>query len=205
MRSGGGGRKRARMRKLGYLRVSTADQRPDRQVDGLQAICDALYVEHASASGPRRPVFDQVMAELQPGDMFVVWDLDRAFRSAIDALTALDRLRARGVSMRIVNLQLDTSTPSGLLVYTVISAIAEFERRILSQRTKEGLAAAKRRGRRLGRPPKLTDEALREARRKLRAGPATVTDLAAELGVAPWSLSRALKRQEAQAASTDDP
>lgn len=182
------------MRKLGYLRVSTQEQRPDRQIDGLEAVCDALYIERVSAVSPKRPVFDEVLAALQPGDALVVWDLDRAFRSVIDALLVVEKLRARGIAMQIVNLQVDTDTPAGMLLYTVLSAFAEFERRMLSQRTKEGLAAAQKRGQRLGRPRKITDDQLDQARRCIRSGEQRISDLAQELGVAPWSLTRALRR-----------
>ena len=185
------------MRKLGYLRVSTQEQRPDRQIDGLEALCDALYIERVSAVSPKRPVFDDVVAALQPGDALVVWDLDRAFRSVVDAILVVEKLRVRGISMQIVNLQVDTDTPAGMLVYTVLSAFAEFERRMLSQRTKEGLAAARRRGRKLGRPRKISDEQLEQAHKCIGCGERRIRDLARDLGVAPWSLTRALKRKDA--------
>jgi DNA invertase Pin-like site-specific DNA recombinase len=139
------------MRKLGYLRVSKQEQRPDRQIDGLETMCDALYVERLSAVSTYRPVYERVLTDLSPGDTLVIWDLDRAFRSVVDAVLELEKLRARAVSLQIVNLQVDTATPGGMLVYTVMSAFAEFERNMLSRRTREGLAAAKRRGKKLGR------------------------------------------------------
>ena len=77
-----------------------------------------------------------------------VWDLDRAFRSVVDALTEAEKLRQRGIHFRIASLHIDTSTPAGIFVYTMMSALAEFERRTLSQRTREGLAAARKRGER---------------------------------------------------------
>ena len=123
------------MVKIGYLRVSTQEQRPDRQIDGLQSRCDRLYIETLSAVSPSRPVFEGVIAGLQPGDTLVVWDLDRAFRSVVDAVTQADRLRTKGVEFEIANLQIDTGTPAGMLIYTVMSAFAEFERRTIIQRT----------------------------------------------------------------------
>jgi DNA invertase Pin-like site-specific DNA recombinase len=183
------------MVKVGYLRVSTQEQRPDRQVDGLRSRCDRLFIETVSAVRPKRPIYHSVIESLGPGDTLVVWDLDRAFRSVIDAVTEAERLRAKGIAFEIVNLQVDTATPAGMLVYTVMSAFAEFERRTLIQRTKEGLEAARRRGKRLGRPPKLSPDQLAEARRRLLARGATVTLIAQELGVAPWTLSRALREK----------
>lgn len=182
------------MQKLGYLRVSTHEQRPDRQIDGLAPLCDDLYIEHVSAVRASRPVYESLLARLEPGDTLLVWDLDRAFRSVVDAILELERLHARGIGLRIINLQVDTTTPSGMLVYTVMSAFAEFERRLLSQRTKEGLAAARRRGKRLGRPPKLTQEQLESARRRLENGNSTLSQLARTHNIAPWSLKRALQR-----------
>lgn len=125
----------------------------------------------------------------------MVWDLDRAFRSVVDALSEAEKLRARGVHFRIANLNIDTTTPAGIFVYTMMSALAEFERRTLSQRTKEGLAAARARGKRLGRPPKLTAAQLRKAGRCIDGG-ASIATTARELRVAPWTLSRALRRME---------
>lgn len=185
-------------RKIGYLRVSTAEQKPDRQVDGLEHICDELHIERLSAVGKRRPVYEAVMASLQPGDVFVIWDLDRAFRSTKDALVELDRLHSRGVEILIANLNIDTGTPVGMLLYTFISGLAEFERRLLSQRTREGLAAARRRGVVLGRPRKVTCHQAADADRRLREGAADIVTIAAELHVHPWTLSRALRRYHSE-------
>ena len=124
------------MAKIGYMRVSTQEQCPDRQTDGLRNRCDRLFLERVSAVRPRRPVFDTVIDQLRAGDTLVVWDLDRAFRSVLDAVTQAERLRQKGVEFEIVSLQVDTATPAGMLVYTIMSAIAEFERRLLAQRTR---------------------------------------------------------------------
>lgn len=186
------------MKKVAYLRVSTHEQRPDRQIDGLQALCDELHIETLSATSKRRPVYNRVVRRLEPGDKLIVWDLDRAYRSVIDALTEVERLRGRGIEFQIANLSIDTSTPAGMFVFTMMSALAEFERRTLSQRTKEGLAAARRRGRRLGRPAKLTDAQLRHARRQLDAKACTMRELATGYGVAPWTLSRCLRKLAVQ-------
>lgn len=182
------------MKKIAYLRVSTAEQRPDRQIDGLQDFCDELHIERLSACSARRPVFDRVLKRLKPGDMLVVWDLDRAFRSVVDALTEAERLQARGVYFKVASLDIDTTMPAGIFVFTMRSALAEYERRTLSQRTKEGLQAARRRGKRIGRPPVLSDMQLRQARAQIDAGAKTQAALAREFGVPRWTLSRSLKR-----------
>lgn len=179
--------------KIGYLRVSTEDQRPDRQIDGLTALCDELHIEKISAAAPRRPVFDAVLARLEPGDTLVVLALDRAFRSTVDAIQQADALRERGIAFHIVNLGVDTATADGKLVYTVIAAMAQHERDRLSERTRQGLAAARRRGARLGRPPKLTDRQLCRARRMLEQEGKALREVAALCGVHPWTLMRNLR------------
>ena len=92
-------------------------------------------------------------------------------------------------------MHVDTATADGMLAYTVVAAVATHERMCISERTREGLAAARRRGQRLGRPPKLTDDDLASVRQRLDLPGTTITEIAEEVGMAPWSLSRALKRQ----------
>lgn len=180
--------------KIGYLRVSTEEQCLDRQVDALAPICDRLCLERLSARARRRPVYERVAARLGPGDTLVILDLDRAFRSAKDALTELDRLTERGVAIQIVSMQIDTATPHGKLLYTFISGLAEFERHLLSERTKQGLAAARRRGKRLGRRPKMDARQVRRAKRRIEHGGASIAEVAAAYDVHPWTLTRAIRR-----------
>lgn len=181
-------------KRIGYLRVSTAEQRPDRQIDGLKHVCDKLYIEKLSAVARVRPVYARVMAKLRPGDIFVIWDIDRAFRNARDALNELYRLREAGIGMHIANFDIDVRTPHGELLFTVASGLAQFEHRYLSQRTNEGLAAARKRGRRFGRPPKLTTRQIERAARILKAQPERMHELAAHYDVHPWTISRSIKR-----------
>lgn len=191
------------MRQIGYLRVSTEEQRPDRQVEGLKSICDELHIETLSAVSKTRPVYSNVISHLTVGDVLVVWDLDRAYRSAADALTEINALRKRGVGFRIANFPLDTSTPEGYFILTMLSGVSEFERRILSRRTKEGLAAARMRGQVLGRPRKLSDIQIIDARRRLESREITITGLAEEYEVGRWTLTRALNRPDAVAKIPD--
>jgi DNA invertase Pin-like site-specific DNA recombinase len=182
--------------RIGYIRTSTDAQLTARQIDGLKGHCDKVMVEEGVPAGSkRRPVYTAAMEALRPGDTFVVWDLDRAFRSTVDAIQEMERLQERGIEFRIVSLNIDTGCPAGRLVYTMVAALAEWEREMLRQRTREGLAAARKRGKRLGRPPKLSPESVEAARADIEAGRSTVTAAAARLGVAPWTLSRALKNQ----------
>lgn len=183
------------MKKIAYLRVSTAEQRPDRQIDGLKGFCDELHIEILSACSAKRPVFEKVLKRLKPGDMLVVWDLDRAFRSVVDALTEAERLQARGVHFKVASLDIDTTTPAGIFVFTMRSALAEYERRTLSLRTKEGLQAARLRGSRVGRPPSLTDLQVRDARHQIEAAGKSTCSVAKEMGIPRWTLSRSIRRQ----------
>lgn len=183
------------MAKIGYLRVSTEEQRPDRQIDGLSAICDRLHIETISAVGKKRPVYDSVITELRSGDTLVVWDLDRAFRSTLDALLEAEKLRERNVAFQIVTLNVDTATPAGELVYTVMAAFAQYERKLLIKRTKEGMEAARKRGAKIGRPKKITDEQIVKAMAEIDAG-GTITAKARELGVCRDTLSKAINRSE---------
>lgn len=182
----------------GYLRTSTDRQCLARQIDGLRAICDELHVEDGiSATARQRPVYDALLETLQPGDTFAVWDLDRAFRSTLDAIQELERMKGKGVEFRCVTLNIDTTTPAGMLIYTVVAALAEWERNNLSQRTKEGLAAARRRGVRLGRPPKLSERQICEAKRLWNGGKETLETLGVRYGVSPMTVKRAIRGLEA--------
>lgn len=181
------------MKRVAYVRVSCSEQHPDRQLDGLAKISDELHVEVLSAVAQHRPIYEALVAGLQAGDTLVVWSLDRAFRSARDALNELHKLQCRNVQFHIADLNLDTATPHGKLTYTLMSAVAEFERDVLVQRTKEGLAAARARGQRLGRPPKLTAQQLQELAARKAATGESYKLLGKAYGVSGWTISRALK------------
>ncbi|MEM9764276.1 MAG: recombinase family protein, partial [Pseudomonadota bacterium] len=156
--------------------------------------CDALLLEQASAASMARPVFEGLLARLEPGDTLVVTSIDRAFRSTVDAITQAEALLARGINFEVLSMQVDTATADGMLAYTVVAAVATHERMRISERTKQGLAAARDRGARLGRPPKLSEGELAMIRARLVKPGATITAIAEEVGMAPWSLSRALRR-----------
>ncbi len=180
--------------KIGYLRVSTKTQRPDRQIDGLRELCDRLYVEKLSAVASKRPVFEKVLRELKRGDTLFVWDLDRAFRSTEDALFHEKRLRKRGIKFHAMNFEIETNTADGKYSYTVAAAAAERERKKISERTIEGLKAARKRGQRLGPPPKLTDAQIRTAKQRIDAKEASVAEMAALNGVHPSTITRSIQR-----------
>lgn len=180
--------------KIGYLRVSTEEQCPDRQIDALEPICDELHLEKLSAVAKRRPVFEAVLAKLCAGDTLVVWDLDRAFRSTVDAILEAEMLRERGIQFQIVTMNVDTTDPMGEFFYTLMAAYAQFERRNLSKRTKEGLDATRKRGTRLGPPVKMSDKQVWAAKKRIDAKEATIAELAALHGVHPSTVTRSIQR-----------
>jgi DNA invertase Pin-like site-specific DNA recombinase len=182
---------------IGYARVSTEEQHLDLQIDALEeAGCSQIYKDQGvSAVAKRRKGFEQAVEVLNDGDVFVVWKLDRAFRSLHHALDVLEIFEKRNIQFRSLTDQIDTTTPMGKCMYQIRGVFAELERSLISERTKAGMAAAKKRGVTLGRPRKLTDTEVEWARTELeRTDPKhTQTSLAKSLNVSPKTLSRALK------------
>jgi len=183
--------------KIGYARVSTADQNLDLQIAALkEAGCNTIYRdEGVSAVAPDRPAFTAALAQLTPGDTFIIWKMDRAFRSLIHALTVLDEFEQRGIAFQSLTEQIDTATAMGRFVYQIRNAFAELERAIISERTRAGMAAAAARGSVLGRPRKLTEDQVDFARIEIESERATIAHLARTFDVAPLTLSRALRRE----------
>lgn len=183
-------------RRIGYARTSTTGQDTAPQRDALQKDgCERIFLEAVSGARADRPVLEQCLAELAAGDTLVVWRLDRLGRSAQHLLGILERLRDRGVAFRSVTEGMDTSTYMGRFVFTVLGAVAEMEREITRERVNAGLAAARHRGRVGGRPPVVTPERLRLARR-LRADGESVPAIARQLGIGRTALYEALKRSQ---------
>ena len=184
------------MKKIGYIRVSTEEQKPDRQIDGLRSHCDTLYIEKISAVAKKRPVFEQVLNSLQIGDRLVVWNLDRAFRSTLDALSEVQALKERGIEFQVVTMNIDTSEPMGEFFFTVVAAFAQLERQMISQRTKEGLRAAVKRGKRLGRKSKMSRPQILSAIANIASGKFSAKEIAALHDVNVTTVRRSIKRLE---------
>jgi DNA invertase Pin-like site-specific DNA recombinase len=160
---------------LGYARVSRADQNIDRQRDALSAAgCSKIFIdEGVSGSLANRQGLSELLGFARAGDSIVVQALDRLGRSTKNLLTLVDDLRQRQVSLLILNLGVDTGTPAGQMVLTVIAALAEMEKSTLQERTLDGLAAARSRGRIGGRPPSLSASQKLEVNRMREAGRTT--------------------------------
>ena len=144
-------------RRIGYARVSTADQDLAPQLDVLRAKgCDLTYSEHASGKKADRQELANAMKALRAGDTLVVWRLDRLGRSLPDLIATINELAERGIAFESVTEAIDTTTAAGKLVFNIFASLAEFERHLISERTRAGLAAGRARGRMGGRPPALT-------------------------------------------------
>ena len=143
-------------RTIGYARVSTTEQDLRMQVDALQAQgCpdELIFVDTASGTKAERPGLTKCLETLQAGDVLLVWRLDRLGRSMVHLVTLVEALQERGIGFRsMCDGAIDTTTASGELVFNVFSALAQFERRLIQERTRAGLAAARARGRLGGRP-----------------------------------------------------
>ena len=142
---------------IGYARVSTDDQSPDSQTDALSAAgAEKVFADKISGSRRTRPELDRMLEQLRDGDVVTVTKYDRLARSLKDLLEIVETIRERGAGFRSLAEDIDTTTPAGRLVFHVFASIAQFERERISERTKEGLDAARKRGRVGGRPPALT-------------------------------------------------
>ncbi len=174
---------------IGYGRISTAGQNLDRQIRALRAVgCTRIFTDTQSGKTADRPQLDACRDYLRPGDTLVVPSLDRLSRSLADLITLVAELRRAGVGFRSLHEALDTTTPGGRLVFHVFAALAEFIRELIVQGTNEGLAAARSRGQRLGRPPALNPEQLAQARHLLTRPDNTVACIARLLGVSRSTL-----------------
>ena len=176
---------------IGYARVSTIDQDTALQSDALTAAgCERIFEERASGAKEDRPELMRALDVARPGDVLVVWKLDRLARSLKQLVLVLDDLNARGIGFRCLAPAIDTTTPEGRLLYSITGAFAEFERAIIQQRTKAGLKAALARGRKGGRPPALSPDDIRDARAMLSDPTISVAQVAERFGVGRTTLYR---------------
>ena len=169
---------------IGYARVSTSGQILDRQTRALtEAGCIRVFADKLSGKTADRPELAACLDYLREGDTLVVPSLDRLSRSLQDLITIVAGLRRRGVGFRSLHEALDTTTPGGRLVFHVFAALAEFIRELIVEGTREGLDAARARGQRLGRPPAMTAEQIRQARDLLTLPGNSISSIARLLGV----------------------
>jgi DNA invertase Pin-like site-specific DNA recombinase len=183
---------------IGYARTSTMDQVAglEAQVTELKAAgCEQVYQEHVSAITNGRPELEKAIAFVRDGDTFTVAKPDRLARSITDLLQIVERLRAKKVTLRILSMGLDTASPTGSLILTVLGAVAEFERTMMLERQRVGIAAAKMQGKYKGRAP--TARAKADQVRQLHADGIGCAEIAKQLGIGRASVYRCLEHQVA--------
>lgn len=180
---------------IGYARVSTLEQDTALQIDALaRAGCCRIFRDNGvSGTKEWRPALSDALGALQPGDTLVVWRLDRLGRSLSHLIGLIGSLERRGIAFKSLSEVIDTSSAGGRLLFHVMGALAEFERALISERTKAGLAAARLRGRQLGRRRKITAAQVRLVSERLSDGH-LLSKLAEELCVSPMTLRRAMLR-----------
>ena len=146
--------------KIGYARVSTQEQELALQLDALkEAGCSQIYQEKITGAKRERPELQEMIEHLREGDVIVIWKLDRLARSLRDLVDLVNHIQGKGAALLSLNDQIDTTTSHGKFTFHIFAALAEFERDIIRERTKAGLAAARARGRRGGRPAGLSKKA----------------------------------------------
>ncbi|WP_209426827.1 recombinase family protein [Pararhodobacter sp. SW119] len=151
---------------LGYARVSTLEQSLDSQRDALTAAgAERIFADTITGTARNRPELDRLLEQLRPGDVVVVTKYDRLARSLKDLLEIVEHIKKHGAGFRSLAEDIDTTTPAGRLVFHVFASIAQFERERIAERTREGLEAARKRGRVGGRPRALTPAQVTEVRR----------------------------------------
>jgi DNA invertase Pin-like site-specific DNA recombinase len=182
--------------KIGYARVSTQEQNLDLQIEALaEAGCDHIVSDQGQTGADAaegRPGFSEAMGLLGAGDQLIVWKLDRAGRSIADLIHLLKTFEEQGIEFRSLTDGIDTTTAGGRLIFHIMGALAEFERSLIQERTKAGLQAARKRGKRLGRPPALTAAQVAHAKASIIAKRETVSGMAEILGVNRSTIQRAI-------------
>lgn len=176
---------------VGYARVSTEEQNFDLQIDALQqAGCEKIFQDEMSGAKAERPGLSAALSFARNGDTLVVWRLDRLGRSLKDLIARVEDLQQRGVAFRSLHESIDTGSPSGKLQFHIFSALAEFERDLIHERTMAGLKAARARGRVGGRKRSMTSEKVKLASRLMQDRTISVDAICRTLHVSRATLYR---------------
>lgn len=178
--------------RVGYARVSTGDQNLDLQMDALkEAKCERVETDKISGIASERPGLDKLLNDiLRPGDTLVVWRLDRLARSLKMLVELVEQLSERDIHFASLQENIDTSNMNGKLVFHIFCALSEFERCLIQQRTKAGLASARARGRMGGRPKSLDNKKATLARQLYEEKKLTITEICQVVGVSKPTLYR---------------
>jgi DNA invertase Pin-like site-specific DNA recombinase len=188
--------------RIGYARVSTKEQSFDVQVDALnQAGCDEIYRDVCSGARAERPALGELLSHIRGGDVVVIWKLDRLGRSLKHLVELVNELNAKDVGLQSLQDPIDTTTPQGRLCFNVFASLAEFERDLIQERTQAGLASARARGRKGGRPKGLSPEAEATAcaaETLYLEGKLSVREIAKRLGISKNTLYVYLRHRGVQ-------
>ena len=180
--------------RLGYGRVSTQDQNLEAQQDALKAAgADKVFIEKITGTKAARPELDKLREQMRERDTLIITRLDRLGRSTKDLLAISSELEEKGVELEVLEQNINTKTPEGKLFFTMIAAMAEFEHSMMVARTKDGLAAARARGRLGGRKPKLTEAQKKQVKKLYDARELTVREIASLFNITPPTVYRALE------------
>jgi DNA invertase Pin-like site-specific DNA recombinase len=191
--------------KIGYARVSTDDQNLDLQHDELKrAGCENIYSEHISSTKAERPQLQACLKALRHDDVLVIWRLDRLGRNLKELIELVNELEKKGCGLVSLKESIDTTTPTGRLVFHIFASLAQFERELIQERTKAGIQSARERGKVGGRPSKLTlaDKTMIQA--LMSHQETNIKELALRFGVSRATLYRVcdeMENKEAQKGS----
>jgi len=185
--------------KIGYARVSTKNQNLELQLDALKkAGCEKIYQDIASGAKTKRPELNNMIDNLRPDDVLVIWKLDRLGRSLNHLIGLVNSLIEKNIGLQSLNDPIDTTTPQGRLSFNLFASLAEFERDLIRERTNAGLSAARARGRMGGRPkglPKKAEATACAAETLYKEGVLTVDEISAKLGIAKSTLYSYLRHR----------
>lgn len=185
--------------KIGYARVSTLEQNLDLQLDALKhAGCKKIITDEISGSVADRPGLKKLKEELREGDTLVVWRLDRLGRSLKHLIEWVNELQILGISFESLQEAITTKTSTGQLIFHIFGALAEFERNLIQERTKAGLAAARARGRLGGRPKQLESNKRKLALKLYRDREHTVQEVCRMMGISKPTLYQYIREQSEQ-------
>jgi DNA invertase Pin-like site-specific DNA recombinase len=181
--------------KIGYARVSTADQHLRMQEDALKSAgCEEIFTDVVSGAKSQRPGLDKALEYIREGDTLVVWKLDRLGRSIQHLIQLMTTLNEKKIGFKSLQESIDTSTSGGKLIFHMFSALAEFERDLIQERTQAGLKAARARGRMGGRPPSLDNRQINRMIELYDEGKSTVAEICKIFSISRPSFYNYLKQ-----------
>ncbi|MCW8060424.1 MULTISPECIES: recombinase family protein [Hyphomicrobiales] len=185
--------------RIGYARVSTEEQKMDLQMQALQkAGCDKIFTDHGASGGSfEREGLEAALASLRKGDVLIVWRLDRLGRSLSKLVDLMDQLGRRQIDFLSLSESIDTGSSGGRLLFHMMAALAEFERSLISERTRAGMQAARQKGKHLGRRPSLSADQVDKAIQAIEREGQYIVDVAERFDVSRRSLTRLIKARRA--------